>query len=50
MCCLAATSEGAPHANKSLICLPMDTPGVTIAKKIDKMGMYCSDTCQVRSI
>ena len=27
------------HRNKSLICLPMDTPGIHLAKKIDKMGM-----------
>ena len=48
MCCLANTSDGAPHANKSLICIPMDTPGVTVAKKIDKLGMWSSDTVQVR--
>lgn len=44
MCLLANTSEGAPHRNKSLICLPMDAPGITLAKKIDKLGMRCSDT------
>ncbi|XP_076824302.1 putative acyl-CoA dehydrogenase 6 [Clavelina lepadiformis] len=47
MCCLANTSHGAPHTNKSLICVPMDTPGVTIAKKIGKIGMHASDTVQV---
>ena len=47
MCCLANTSDGSIHANKSLICVPMDTPGVTIAKKIDKLGMWSSDTVQV---
>ncbi|KAK7485051.1 hypothetical protein BaRGS_00023690 [Batillaria attramentaria] len=47
MCLLANTSEGAPHMNKSLICLPMDLPGVHIAKKINKMGMLSSDTAQV---
>ena len=47
MCCLANTSHGAPHTNKSLICVPMDTPGVTIAKKIEKIGMHASDTVQV---
>ena len=35
------------HRNKSLICLPMDTPGIHLAKKIDKMGMRCSDTAVV---
>ena len=29
----------AAHRNKSLICVPMDSPGITVAKKIDKMGM-----------
>jgi len=47
MCLLANTSEGAPHRNKSLICLPMDTPGIHLAKKIDKMGMKCSDTAVI---
>jgi len=47
MCLLANTSEGAPHRNKSLICLPMDSPGITLAKKIDKMGMKCSDTAVI---
>lgn len=27
MCLLANTSEGKPHQNKSLICLPMNLPG-----------------------
>ena len=44
MCLLANTREGKPHMNKSLIVLPMDTPGVIKAKKIEKMGMHCSDT------
>eukprot|EP00092_Neocalanus_flemingeri_P037599 GFUD01040935.1.p1 GENE.GFUD01040935.1~~GFUD01040935.1.p1 ORF type:complete len:418 (+),score=106.14 GFUD01040935.1:149-1402(+) len=47
MCLLANTSEGNPHRNKSLICVPMDTPGIHLAKKIDKMGMKCSDTAVI---
>ncbi|ESO96563.1 hypothetical protein LOTGIDRAFT_115779 [Lottia gigantea] len=47
MCLLANTGEGKAHQNKSLICLPMNLPGITIAKKIDKMGMRCSDTAQI---
>ena len=27
MCLLANTSQGKPHQNKSLICLPMNLPG-----------------------
>ena len=44
MCLLANTSEGAAHKNKTLIILPMKTKGVTIAKKIRKIGMMSSDT------
>jgi len=44
MCLLANTSEGAAHRNKTLICLPMKTKGITIAKKIRKIGMMSSDT------
>ena len=44
MCLLANTSEGAAHKNKSLIMVPMNTPGVTRAKKIRKIGMKSSDT------
>jgi len=44
MCLLANTSDGAPHRNKTLICLPMKTKGVSIAKKIRKIGMMSSDT------
>lgn len=29
MCLLANTSEGKPHKNKSLICVPLDTKGVS---------------------
>jgi len=44
MVVLCNTSEGAPHKNKSLIVVPMNTPGVTRAKKIRKIGMMSSDT------
>ncbi|XP_073438155.1 probable acyl-CoA dehydrogenase 6 isoform X2 [Dendrobates tinctorius] len=47
MCLLANTSDGPAHKNKSLICLPMKTPGVHVTKKIDKMGMKSSDTAQI---
>ena len=38
ICLLATTGEGEPHRNKSLICVPMDTPGITVARKIEKLG------------
>ena len=44
MCLLANTSEGSAHKNKSLIVVPMKTPGITVAKKIRKIGMWASDT------
>ena len=44
MCLLANTSEGAAHKNKSLIIVPMNTPGVVKAQKIRKIGMMSSDT------
>merc|ERR1711973_414330 len=47
MCLLANTREGPVHLNKSLICLPMNTPGVHLHKRIDKMGMRCSDTAVI---
>ena len=47
MCLLANTSEGPVHKNKSLICVPMDTPGITVSKPLDKLGMRASDTAQI---
>jgi len=45
-CLLANTSEGAAHKNKSLIVVPMDSPGIT-RQKIHKIGMDSSDTAQL---
>jgi citronellyl-CoA dehydrogenase len=47
MCLLANTSEGKPHKNKSLIMVPLDSKGVERARKLDKMGMWASDTAQL---
>jgi len=47
MCLLANTSEGAPHRNKTLICVPMDTPGIEVTRKLVKAGMRSSDTAQI---
>jgi len=47
MCLLANTGEGPAHTNKSLICVPMNTPGIHLHKRIDKMGMRCSDTAVI---
>jgi citronellyl-CoA dehydrogenase len=47
ICLLANTSDGPVHRNKSLICVPMKTKGVEIARKLDKLGMHSSDTAQI---
>jgi citronellyl-CoA dehydrogenase len=47
MCLLANTGEGAAHRNKSLICVPMKTKGISMSQKFDKLGMRASDTVQV---
>lgn len=47
MCCLANTSDGDPHRNKSLIIIPMKSKGVSIEKKIKKIGMNASDTALI---
>ncbi|HYM30730.1 MAG TPA: acyl-CoA dehydrogenase family protein [Candidatus Cybelea sp.] len=47
ICLLANTSDGPVHQNKSLICVPMKAKGVTVARKLDKLGMWSSDTAQL---
>lgn len=48
ICLLANTSEdGGPHRNKSLIIVPLKTKGVSVARKLDKLGLRCSDTAQL---
>ncbi|GFW28009.1 probable acyl-CoA dehydrogenase 6 [Trichonephila clavipes] len=45
MCMLANTREGPPHKNKSLICVPLDLPGISF-NEINKMGTCSSDNVQ----
>ncbi len=45
-CLLANTGEGAVHANKSLIMVPMDARGID-KQPIEKIGMHSSDTGQL---
>ena len=47
ICLLANTSEGGGHKNKSLIIVPMKAKGVSVAKKLKKVGMNASDTAQL---
>ncbi|TKR56288.1 acyl-CoA dehydrogenase [Allopusillimonas ginsengisoli] len=47
MCMLANTSADPAHRNKSLIIVPLKSKGVTISKKLEKLGMRSSDTAQI---
>src|SRR6195256_2279248 len=47
ICLLANTGDGKVPRNKSLICVPMKTKGVQVARKLDKLGMRSSDTAQI---
>ena len=47
LCLLVNTSEGAVHANKTLVVVPTKTKGVTVGAKIDKLGMRATDTCPI---
>ena len=44
MCMLVNTGDGPQHKNKSLVMVPMNTPGIEKARKIRKIGMHASDT------
>ena len=44
ICLLTNTGEGNGYDNKTLICVPLDAPGVQVARKIKKIGMFSSDT------
>ncbi|GJI97298.1 acyl-CoA dehydrogenase [Duganella caerulea] len=44
MCVLVNTSDGPAHQNKTLVMVSMDTPGVSVGRKIRKIGMNASDT------
>jgi citronellyl-CoA dehydrogenase len=47
VCLLCNTSDGPIHRNKTLICVPMNTPGVTVERTLNKMGMRASDTALI---
>ena len=47
ICLLANTSSDGPHANKSLIVVPMNLPGISLSEKLNKLGMRSSDTAQI---
>jgi len=47
ICLLANTSDDKVHINKSLIVVPMNTPGIEVAPKLNKLGMRSSETAQI---
>lgn len=47
MALLCNTNDGNPRLNKSLICVPLRLNGVTILRRLDKLGMNASDTAQI---
>ncbi len=48
ICLLVNTDADAPpHKNKSMLCVPMNSPGVTVAPRFHKLGQHSSDTTQV---
>lgn len=44
VCLLARTSDEGGHRGMSQILVPTDTPGFTVSRKLDKLGMRASDT------
>lgn len=47
ICLVVNNSEGLPHQNKSLICVPLNMPGVQRVRNISKIGMLSSDTAEL---
>jgi len=47
ICLLANTSDDKPHKNKSLIIVPMSSPGISFSPHLNKLGMRSSETAQV---
>jgi alkylation response protein AidB-like acyl-CoA dehydrogenase len=47
MCLVAKTDRDASHQGISLFIVDTDTPGYEVARTLDKMGMYSSDTGEI---
>ena len=47
ICVLARTTPGKSYEGMSLIIVPTDTPGFSVSKKLDKLGMRASDTAEL---
>jgi len=47
LCLLARTSEDGGHRGMSLIVVPTATEGVAVSRKLEKLGMWSSDTAEL---
>jgi len=47
LCLLARTSEDAGHRGMSLIVVPTSVEGVGVSRKLEKLGMWSSDTAEL---
>jgi citronellyl-CoA dehydrogenase len=47
LCLLARTSDEGGHRGMSLIVVPTVTEGVAVSRKLDKLGMWSSDTAEL---
>jgi citronellyl-CoA dehydrogenase len=47
LCLLARTGDGGGHRDMSMIVVPTDTPGVAVSRKLEKLGMWSSDTAEL---
>ncbi len=47
ICLLCNTSDDSRHQNKSLIIVPLKSKGVSVSRKLDKLGLVSSDTAEL---
>ena len=47
LCLLARTSDEPGYQGMSLIIVPTDVPGVVVSRKLEKLGMWSSDTAEL---
>ena len=47
LCLLARTGDGGGHRDMSLIVVPTSLPGVEVSRKLEKLGMWSSDTAEL---
>jgi len=47
LCLLARTSEEAGYRGMSLIVVPTSVPGMEVSRKLEKLGMWSSDTAEL---